>query len=86
MVAPGEPRFWRAQNLRQGLIEVGLVAQLSVRQWIYDVVGFKLAKEKELQKGVIPPAQLAKLYNDNIRWAGSSEALSDSFVDQAVTV
>ena len=86
VVPAGEPRFWRAQNLRQGLIEVGLVAQLSVRQWIYDVVGFKFAKEKEIGRGTTPAAQLAKLYNDNVRWAGSCEPLSDSFIDQAVTV
>ena len=29
---------------------------------------------------------LAKPYNDNVWWAGSSESLPDSFVDQAVTV
>ena len=85
VIPSGEPRYWRAQNLRQGLIEVGLVAQLSVRQWIYDVVGFKVAKEKEFQKAV-SATTLAKLYNDNVRWAGSSESLSDSFVDQAITV
>jgi hypothetical protein len=39
--AKGEDRrFWRSQNLRQEAIQMGDVAQLSTRQWIYDVVGY----------------------------------------------
>ena len=37
---------------------MGDVAQLSTRQWIYDVVGYKTFKEKELSKS-LSSAQVA---------------------------
>ena len=81
-----EDRFWRSQNLRQHLIEVGLVSHLSCRQWVYDVVGFKASKEKELGRA-ISSVQLAKLYADNVKFAGgNNHVLSDSFIDSAATV
>ena len=54
----GEDRFWRSQNLRQEAIQMGDVAQLSTRQWIYDVVGYKAFKEDELNK-TLGSAQVA---------------------------
>ena len=85
VVWPGEDRYWRAQNIRQECIEHGEVAQLSVRQWIYDVVGFKDSKEKELQK-TLSALAVAKMFEDRMKYARSSERIKDSFVDSAVTI
>jgi hypothetical protein len=85
VVAPGEDRFWRSQNLRQMAIEQGIVAALSTRQWVYDVVGFKLSREKEANK-TFSSYTIAKLYQDRVNFAGNSEVISDSFVDSAITV
>ncbi|CAK0830711.1 unnamed protein product [Prorocentrum cordatum] len=85
VVSPGEDRYWRAQNIRQQIIQTGFIAQLSVRQWIYDVVGLKLAMEKEMAKE-IGSEKLHKLYTDKITFAGNQKPLSASFVDSAVTV
>eukprot|EP00959_Pyramimonas_sp_CCMP1952_P445787 9333422-Pyramimonas_sp.AAC.1 len=65
VVPEGEERFWRSQNLRQRLIEAGVVSHMSCRQWVYDIMGFKAAKERELQKS-ISSLVLAKMYNAKI--------------------
>lgn len=83
--AKGEDRFWRSQNLRQEAIEMGDVAQLSTRQWIYDVVGYKAFKEKELNK-TLGSAQVATFYAQKMHYAKSSDQISHAFVDSALTV
>ena len=85
VASPGEDRFWRAQNIRQEVIQSGFIAQLSVQQLIYDVVGLKLALEKELSKD-IGSKKLHNIYLDKKTFAGNQNPLSASFVGSAVTV
>ena len=85
VVLPGEALYWRSQNIRQEFIETGDVSQLSVRQWIYDVVGFKESKEKDMQKKLSSLA-VARMYDEKMRYAKSSERVKDAFVDSAMTV
>jgi len=84
-VPPGESRYWRAQNLRQELIEIGDVSKLTVREQILDVAGFKQDKERELGRPLSCPA-VAKIWLDNVTFAKSSEAVSTSWIEVAVTV
>ena len=85
VVTSGDDRYWRAQNLRQEAIEMGIVSQLSVRQWIYDVVGFKASKEKDLGRE-LGSAQVAKFYHEKMKYARGTETVSAAFVDSALTV
>ena len=85
VVTAGDDRYWRSQNLRQEAIEMGIVSQLSVRQWIYDVVGFKSSKESDLGKE-LGSAQVAKYYHEKMKYARGTEGVSASFVDSALTV
>ena len=85
VVPAGDDRYWRAQNLRQEAIEMGIVSQLSVRQWIYDVVGFKTSKEDQLGKE-LSAAQVAKYYHEKMKYARGTDQVSASFVDSAITV
>lgn len=85
VVAPGEARFWRAQNLRQEAIEHGDVAQLTVRQWVYDVVGFKANLEKHLGKPV-GADKIAAAYDTHLKYAKPSDKVSKAFVNSAMTV
>ena len=85
LVTSGDDRYWRAQNLRQEAIEMGIVSQLSVRQWIYDVVGFKASKEKDLGRE-LGSSQVAKFYHEKMKYARGTEGVSASFVDSALTV
>jgi hypothetical protein len=71
--------------LRQEAIQLGDVSQLSTRQWIYDVVGYKTFKEKELGKS-LSSEKVAMFYGDKMKYAHSSEKISNSFVDVALTV
>ena len=72
VVAEGEDRYWRAANIRQECIEAGDVVQLSTRQWIFDVIGFKETKEKQLGRQLSALA-VAKLCDDCMHCARSSE-------------
>ena len=85
VVTAGDDRYWRAQNLRQEAIEMGIVSQLSVRQWIYDVVGFKTSKEEQMGKA-LGSSQVAKYYQEKMKYAKGTEGVSASFVDSAITV
>ncbi|CAK0845984.1 unnamed protein product [Prorocentrum cordatum] len=85
LVTSGGDLYWRARNLRQEAIEMGIVSQLSVRQWIYDVVGFKASKEKDLGRE-LGSAQVAKCYHEKMKYAGGTEGVSASFVDSALAV
>ena len=84
-VPAGEARYWRAQNLRQELIEIGDVSKLTVREQILDVAGFKHDKERELGRVLSCPA-VAKIWMDNVTFARSSEAVSSTWIETAVTV
>ena len=85
VMAEGEPRYWRAQNIRQEWIEQGETAQLSVRQWVYDIVGFKDAKESEMQKTLSAKA-VSDLFEKHMHYARSTEKVKPTFVDNALTV
>ena len=85
MLVKGEARYWRSQNIRQEVIEMGQTAALSVRQWVYDVVGFKLSKEAETNT-TLGALQVAKFYDQHMQYAGGTEHVSKSFVDSAITV
>ena len=64
---------------------MGIVSQLSVRQWIYDVVGFKISKRNDLGRE-LGSAQVAKYYHEKMKYARGTEGVSASFVDSALTV
>ncbi|CAK0817571.1 unnamed protein product [Prorocentrum cordatum] len=85
VVLPGDMRYWRAQNIRQEWIEHGETAQLTVRQWVYDIVGFKAAKEKELEK-TLGAKDVSELYEKKMKYARSTEKVKPTFVDNAITV
>ena len=74
MVSPGDERFWRAQNIREDQVQKGLVVQLSLRQRVFDVLGFAEAM------GVSSAAKVAEAYK-KVKLADSAEPISDSFVD-----
>ena len=42
----GEDRYWRAQDIREEIVEKGLSVQLSLRQRIFDIAGFYETKKK----------------------------------------
>ena len=54
VVPAGMTRFWKAQNLREDLVEAGESVRRSVRQRIYEVARFKAEREKELGHEVTP--------------------------------
>ena len=67
-VPPGDARFWRAQNLRQELIESGEVSKLTVREMILGCAGFKIEKEKELGRALSCLA-VSKIWSENVKFA-----------------
>ena len=81
----GETSYWRAQNLRQSDIEKGNTVKKTVRQWIYDVTGFKDQQEK-ISGSTMSLQQIAKKYKTNMKYARNTEMVSESFVDSAVTI
>ncbi|CAE7679450.1 unnamed protein product [Symbiodinium sp. CCMP2592] len=85
LVPQGEARFWRAQNLREEMVERGITVRLSVRQRIYDVAGFKASKEAAL-KTTLGAAAVASAYQKHLKASAGSEIISESFVDSAITV
>ena len=85
LVPQGEARYWRAQNLREEMVERGITVRLSVRQRIYDVAGFKASKEAAL-KTTLGAAAVASAYQKHLKASAGSEVISESFVDSAITV
>ncbi|CAK0880249.1 unnamed protein product [Prorocentrum cordatum] len=83
--AKGDTRYWRAHDIRQEWIETGDTAQLSVRQWVYDIVGFKEAKEKDIGK-TLGSKELSQLYEKHMKYAKSTVHVKPTFVDNAITV
>lgn len=84
-VPVGEARFWRAQNLREQAVQHGLVVRMSVRQRIYDVAGFKLAREKQTGHD-FGAEKVAQLYTQHLKLAADSEAISKTFVEDACAI
>ena len=80
----GEARYWRAQNIREEMVEKGLAVQMTLRQRIFDIAGFHEAKSKtETNLG---SKKLAGLYSAHLKLASSQERISESFVDSALTI
>jgi hypothetical protein len=84
-IPEGDARMWRAQNLRQQMIDLGETVKQTVRQRVVDVALYKQEKEIELQSSV-SSEKMAQLYKANLKLARSSEILSPSFIDGAVTI
>jgi hypothetical protein len=80
----GDTRFWRAQNLREELVQQGVSVQISTRQRIFDVAGFKEMKEKAM--GVTLSASKVAQFYAQVKFATTSEVVSDFFVDCALTI
>ncbi|CAE7207986.1 unnamed protein product [Symbiodinium sp. KB8] len=75
----GEERFWRAQNIREHQVQKGLVVQVSLRQRVFDVIGFATANN------IWTASQVAKAY-EKVKLADNAEPISASFVDSVLTV
>lgn len=84
VVEPGEARYWKAQNLRESMVEKGETLKRTVRQRIFDVAGFKIEKEKT--DGNLSSEKVASMYAKHLKLARSSEPISKAFVDCAVTI
>ena len=81
----GEARFWRAQHLREEMVERGVTVKLSIIQRVYDVAGFKANKEASLET-TLSPGQVAAAYEKHLKAARGSEPIKESFVDTAISV
>jgi len=84
VVAPGDDRYWAAQNLRERLVDLGEVVKKSVMQWSFDIAGFKSDKEAELNT-TLTPERIAGMYSKNVKLAKSTEPISVSFVTAAIS-
>ena len=84
IVPVGDERYWKAQNLREEMVDKGESVKRTVVQRIYDIAGFKIDKEEEL-KVVLSSEKIATMYKTKMKFARSSEPVSDSFVDTAIT-
>ena len=84
-IPAGDERMWRGQNLREELVDIGESVKLTVRQRILDVAGFKIEK-MALMNTNFSSEKTAKLYNANLVLARSTEPVSTTFVDSAMTI
>ena len=75
---PGEPSYWRAQNLRETDVERGETVKKTIRQWIYDVTGFKAEQEQKSGSTMSVP-QVAKKFKSGITcYARKTEKVSEA--------
>ena len=75
---PGEPSYWRAQNLRETDIERGETVKKTTRQWIYDVTGFK-AEQEHISGSTMSVPQVAKKFKANITcYSRTTEKVSEA--------
>jgi len=81
----GDPRVWRAINLREDIVEKHDIMARTLMQRVYEVAGFKLDKEVELNT-TFSSQKTAALYNKNVKYAKTAERVSESFVDTSLTV
>ena len=80
----GDDRYWKCQELRQRAIEQGDNAKVTTRQWIYDIMGFKMDKQAETKREIGANA-IHQAYKNCKFWARTSEEITVSFVDTAIT-
>ena len=85
VVAAGDARMWKGQNLREAMVDVGDTVKRSVSQRVHDVAGFKTEKETESNQAV-SAAKTASIYTKMMVMARSSEQISCSFVEGAVSI
>ncbi|CAL1151682.1 unnamed protein product [Cladocopium goreaui] len=84
-IPDGEMRYWKAVNLREKAVELGQSVRLSLRQRIFDVAGFKKAKE-DSSGTQLAAKKVASLYSQHVKLASGQEALSETFIDCACTI
>jgi len=84
IVPVGDDRYWKAQKLREMMVDQGEAVKRSVQQRIYDIAGFKIDKEAELNM-TSSSEKISLMYKKNVKLARSSEPISNSFVDSAIT-
>ena len=85
VIEPGADRFWKAQNLREILIDHGECAKRSCRQRVLDIAGFKRDTEKALNQS-LSSQKVSSMWCKHVQMSKGSEVVSPSFVDCAVTV
>lgn len=85
VVPKGEPRYWKAQQLREDILEAFATLKRSDLQKVYDVVRFKQVLETESGE-TLSAEKLALRYAKNVKFSALSEKLSKSFIDSALTV
>lgn len=82
----GDNRYWKYQELRQRAIEIGDNAKITTRQWIYDIMGFKMDKQKACGREM-GAHNIHQAYKESVKfWARTTEEISVGFVDSAITV
>ena len=81
----GDARYWKYQELRQRAIKHGDNAKVTTRQWIYHIMGFKLDRQAETKREMGAHA-IHQAYKSSVKfWARTSEDITVSFVDTAIT-
>ena len=84
-IEEGDDRMWRGQNVREELVDIGEIVKRSVIDRVQDVAGLK--REKEMDNGqTISSEKMAKVYQEKMKYARSTEAISPAFVDSAITI
>ena len=85
LIDEGDDRMWRAQNVREELVDIGEVVKRTVIDRVQDVAGLK--REKEMETGQsMSSEKMAKLYQTKMKYARSTEKVSEAFVDSAITI
>lgn len=84
-VPDNEARYWKAVNLREKAVELGQSVRLSLRQRIFDVAGFKKAKE-DASGSSLSTKKVAHLYQQHVKLASGTEDVSEAFVDCACSI
>lgn len=73
-----------ARQIREDVSQQHVTLRLSAVQQIFEVIHFKKRKEQTL--GKMTAKQVATLYSENMRFADTTEQITESFIDMALTV
>ena len=84
LIEPGSDRYWKAQNLRELLVDHGDCAKRTTYQRVRDITGFKKDTEKAMNV-VLSSSKIKEMFK-RLKLARSSEVVTESFVDCAVTI
>ena len=85
VIEQGDARMWRGQNLREERVDIGEAVKRTCIQRVYDVAGYKAEKEAECGQP-LRAEKISKSYEQMMVLARSSEKITSTFVDTAVTV